>query len=113
MSSSDPNSYIALTDSTEDAARKIKKFAFSGGRQTLEEHRTKGGIPEVDVSFQMLRYGLEPSDKKLKKVYDDYKSGSMLTSELKAITIKKVSKFLSNHHKKRAKAKKKVSSFLW
>ncbi len=32
MSSSDPTSYIALTDSPEAAAEKIRKHAFSGGR---------------------------------------------------------------------------------
>lgn len=31
---------------------KINKHAFSGGRETLEEHRELGGIPEIDVAFQ-------------------------------------------------------------
>ena len=52
MSSSDTNSYIALTDTPEEAERKIKKYAFSGGQATLEEHRKLGGNPDVDVSFQ-------------------------------------------------------------
>jgi len=112
MSSSDPTSYIALTDSPEDAAAKIKKYAFSGGQQTIEEHRRKGGNPEVDVAFQMLRYGLEPDDKKLKKIHDDYKSGKMLTSELKQIAIERVQEFLRAHHKAREQAKKKVSRFI-
>ena len=109
MSSSDPSSYIALTDSPEEASRKIKKYALSGGRETLEEHRKKGGIPEVDVSYIMLQYGLEPDDKKLKEIYDSYKSGSLLSSELKQILIDKVSKFLKIHHEKRKKAEKEVS----
>ncbi len=113
MSSSDPSSYIALTDSPEEAAGKIKKYAFSGGRSTLEEHRKKGGNPDVDVAFQMLRYGLEPDDGKLKQIYDDYKSGKMLTSELKQIAIDKVSKFLIAHQKAREKARKQVDKFLW
>lgn len=112
MSSSDPVSYIALTDSPDEAARKIKKFAFSGGRKTLDEHRKKGGVPEVDVAFQILRYGFEPDDKKLKKVYDDYKSGTMLSSELKQLAIEKVRTFLRKHHKAREKAKKQVGKFL-
>ena len=113
MSSSDPMSFIALTDSPEEAARKVKKYAFSGGRATLQEHRKKGGIPEVDVSFQMLKYGLEPDDKKLKKIYDNYKSGKLLTGELKELTIEKLSKFLKHHQKEREKARKKLDKFLW
>jgi tryptophanyl-tRNA synthetase len=113
MSSSDPLSFIALTDSPEEAERKIKKYAFSGGRETVEEHRAKGGNPDVDVSFQMLRYGLEPDDKKLAQIYDDYKSGKLLTSELKQIAIEKVSEFLAHHQVEREKARSKLDKFLW
>lgn len=112
MSSSDPMSFIALTDTPEEAASKIKKFAFSGGRETLEEHRKLGGNPDIDVAYQMLRYGLEPDDKKLQKIHDDYRSGKMLTSELKQIAIEKVQDFLRQHQKAREQAKKKVSRFL-
>ena len=112
MSSSDPLSYIALTDTPEEAARKIKKYAFSGGQPTLEEHRKKGGNPEVDIPFQMLKYGLEPNDKKLKKIYDDYKSGKLLSGELKQIVIDKLTKFLKEHQQKRKKAEKLVDKFL-
>ena len=112
MSSSDLTSYIALSDSPEDAAHKIKKYAFSGGQATLEEHRKKGGNPDVDVSFQMLRYGLEPDDKKLQKISDEYKSGKLLTGELKAITIEKITSFLNGHQKKREQARKQVEKFL-
>lgn len=113
MSSSDPTSYIALTDSPDEAERKIKKYAFSGGQPTVEEHRKKGGNPDVDVSFQMLRYGLESDDKKLAKIYDDYASGKMLTSELKQIAIDKVKAFLTHHQKEREKARGKLDKFLW
>lgn len=112
MSSSDSTSYIALTDTPEEAARKIKKYAFSGGQITLEEHRKKGGNPEVDVSFQMLRYGMEPDDKKLKQIYDDYKSGKLLSGEMKQLLIERISKFLNEHQKKRVKAKKVVKDFM-
>jgi tryptophanyl-tRNA synthetase len=112
MSSSDETSFIALTDSPKEVEKKIKKYAFSGGRDTLEEHRKKGGNPDVDVSFQYLRFFFEPEDKKLQKIYDDYKSGKMLTSELKQILIEKVNFFLKEHQKKRELAKKQVDKFL-
>ncbi|MBI2151726.1 tryptophan--tRNA ligase [Candidatus Woesearchaeota archaeon] len=112
MSSSDPTSYIALTDIPEEAALKIKKYAFSGGQATLEEHRKKGGNPEVDVAFQMLRYGLEPDDKKLEQISRDYKSGKLLSGELKQIAIEKVTEFLKEHQKKRKEAQKAVQKFV-
>jgi len=111
MASSDETSFIALTDTPEEAASKIKKHAFSGGQDSIEEHRKKGGNPNVDVSYQLLNYGLEPNDKKLKKIYDDYSSGKLLSGELKEITIKKMTEFLKSHQKNREKAKKTVDKF--
>jgi tryptophanyl-tRNA synthetase len=113
MSSSDENSFIAMTDSPKDVERKIKKYAFSGGQKTVEEHRKKGGNPDIDVSFQYLKMFFEPDDKKLQKIYGDYKSGKMLTSELKEILIKKINDFLKEHQSKRKLAKKKIDRFLF
>ncbi len=112
MSSSDANSFIALTDTPKEVEMKIKKYAFSGGQATIEEHRKKGGNPEVDISYQYLRMFFEPDDEKLKKIYDNYKSGKMLTSELKEILIEKINTFLKEHQKKRELAKKQVNQFL-
>jgi tryptophanyl-tRNA synthetase len=112
MSSSDPTSYIALTDTPEQAKEKIMKYAFSGGRGSIKEHREKGGVPEVDVSYNMLYFMFEPDDKKIEQIRDDYKSGKMLTGELKQILIEKLQKFLAEHAEKREKAKDKVNEFL-
>jgi len=112
MSSSDPYSYIALTDDPATAKSKIMKYAFSGGRDTLEEHRKKGGIPEVDVAYQYLYSQFEPDDKKMQQIYDDYKSGALLSGELKQILVEKMEAFLREHAKKREHARKQVDKFL-
>ena len=112
MSSSDPNSYIALTDTPEEAEAKIKKYAFSGGQPSMKEHRKKGGNPDVDVSFQILKYGMEPNDKKLQEIYNKYKSGELLTGELKHILIEKICDFLKHHQREREKAKSKLDRFI-
>ena len=112
MSSSDESSYIAMTDSEKEVETKIKKYAFSGGRDTLEEHRKLGGSPEKDVSYQYLKFFFEPSDAKLQKIHDDYKSGKLLTSELKEILIEKMNVFLKEHQKKRKLAEKEIGKFL-
>ncbi len=112
MSSSDPASFIALTDDAKTVENKIKKYAFSGGQATLEEHRKKGGNPEVDVSYQYLNAFFEPDDKKLKKISDDYKAGKLLTGELKALLVEKMNAFLKEHQKKREAAAKVIKQYL-
>jgi tryptophanyl-tRNA synthetase len=113
MSSSDPNSFIALTDSPKEVERKIKKYAFSGGGETIEEHRKKGGNPDIDISFQYLKMFFEEDDNKLKQIEEDYRSGKLLTGELKEYLIKKINKFIASHQKKREKAKKMIDKFIY
>lgn len=111
MSSSDLTSFIALTDAPEEVKRKINKYAFSGGKATMEEHRKLGGNPEVDISFQYLRMFFEPDDKKLAKIEKDYRSGKLLTGELKKILIDKINIFLKKHQAKRKLAEKQIDKF--
>lgn len=111
MSSSDPDSTIYTTDSPATVKRKINKYAFSGGQPTVKAHRKKGGNPDVDVAYQYLTFFLE-DDKKLAKIYKDYKSGKMLTGELKQICIDTINKFLKKHQKRRKAAKKKLKKFM-
>ena len=112
MSSSDETSYISMTDNEKEVETKIKKYAFSGGQNSIEEHRKLGGNPNKDVSFQYLKFFFEPNDEKLRKIHDDYKSGKLLTSELKEILIEKINKFLSEHQNKRKLAEKQIGKFL-
>jgi tryptophanyl-tRNA synthetase len=111
MSSSEGNT-ITLNDSPEEVKRKINKYAFSGGQATIEEHRKKGGNPDVDVCFQYLKFLFEEDDNKLKKIEEDYRKGKLLTGELKKITIEKINAFLKEHQKRKIEAKKIVEKFL-
>ena len=47
-----------MTDTPKSIKGKINK-SFSGGGATVEEHKERGGIPEVDVAFQYLTFCLE------------------------------------------------------
>jgi len=108
MSSSNPSSFISLIDSSDEVKNKINRYAFSGGQKTLEEHKKKGGNPDIDVSFQYLKFFFEPNDKRLKQLEEDYISGKLLTGELKKYTIEKINEFLKQHQEKLKKAKKIV-----
>ena len=112
MSASDEKSTIYTTDSPEAVKKKINKHAFSGGQTNVDEHRKIGGNPDIDVSYQYLRIFFEPDDNKLKKIYDDYKSGKMLTGELKAILIEKINNFLSIHQEKREQVRKNIDDYM-
>jgi len=112
MSASSENETIYTTDSPEIVKKKINKYAFSGGQPDIEEHRKKGGNPDIDVSYQYLRIFFEQDDNKLKKIYDDYKSGNLLTGELKSILIDKINEFLKSHQEKREKAREHLDKFL-
>lgn len=48
----------------------INKHAYSGGRDTEEEHRKIGGNTDVDVSYQYLTFFMDDDDKlaQIKKV---------------------------------------------
>ncbi len=93
--------------------RRKNKYAFSGWQATLEEHRKKGGNPDIDASFQYLRMLLEEDDKKLQQIYNDYKSGKLLTGDLKKYTVDKINTFLAHHQKEREKARKRVGEFVY
>ena len=110
-SSSSQDHMIWLSDSEKEVKTKINKYAFSGGQSTVEEHRKKGGNPAIDIAYQLLTI-FEDDDKKLKKIHDDYKSGVLLTGELKQLASTTISSFLERHQKNRLKAEKQVDQFM-
>ena len=113
MSASEDTGTIFTTDAPEVVKKKIDKYAFSGGQPDVEQHRKLGGDPDIDVSYQYLRIFFEPDDNKLKQIYDDYKSGKLLTGELKAILIEKINEFLKGHQERREKARGQLNKFLF
>lgn len=94
MSASDANTSIFLTDTPKQIKNKVplclgianlnvyyayvltdqcsrysqvNKHAFSGGKDTVEEHRKYGGNPDIDVAFMYLTFFLE-DDEQLEKI---------------------------------------------
>ncbi len=110
MSKREPNGVIYLNEDVSNVKKKIMKYAFSGGRDTVEEHRRLGGNLEVDVSYQYLRYFLD-DDKRLNEIADNYTSGKLLSGELKKILVEVITEFLINHQRKREKVRKSVEKY--
>lgn len=113
MSSSIKETTIWLDDDSKTVEKKINKYAFSGGRATIEEHRRKGGQPEIDVSFQWLSILFEEDDEKLKTIEKEYKKGKILSGEMKKILIEKLNKFLEEHRKKRELAENTINLYMY
>jgi tryptophanyl-tRNA synthetase len=102
MSSSDETSAIFLTDTPGQIKNKINKYAFSGGGDTAEEHRAKGGNCDIDVAFQYIIYMLD-DDAKIEELRRTYSSGELLTGELKKEAIVLLQKYVAEHQERRAK----------
>jgi len=113
MSSSEHNTAIYLDDDSKIVKKKIMKHAFSGGQPTIEEHRKKGGNPDVDVSFHWLNMFFEESDAKMKKLNKDYRSGKLLTGELKQILVDKLNTFLKKHQQNKKKAAPNLKKMMY
>lgn len=111
MSSSDQSSSVFLTDLPDQVRTKIMKYAFSGGKDTVQEQRKLGADINKDISYQWLTF-FEEDDRKLEKIRVGYESGKMLTGEIKSLLVDKLNGFLKNHQKNRLKAKNKIEKFM-
>ncbi len=111
MSSSKPKSYIALTDSVEEAKEKIDQ-AKTGGKDSLEEHREKGADVEEDMVFELLAFHLIKDDEELERIRKEYSAGEMLSGELKQIAKRKIEEFLTEHQRKREEASEEVEQYI-
>ncbi|ONH68077.1 Tryptophan--tRNA ligase, cytoplasmic [Cyberlindnera fabianii] len=107
MSASDDSSAIFLDDTPKQIAKKINKYAFSGGQVSVEEHRRLGGNPEVDVAFQYLSFFLEDEDR-LKEIAEQYRKGELLSGEMKKLAIDEITKYVVEFQKRRAEVDQKV-----
>ena len=111
MSSSMPETTIFLNDSMKTMEKKIKS-SFSGGQPTVEEHRKKGGNPDIDVAYQYLRYFFEENDNELEKIREEYVSGKLLTGEIKSICIEKAESLMKEHHELKEQNQHLIKDFL-
>lgn len=101
MSASADTSAVFMTDTAKQIQKKINKYAFSGGKATVEEQRALGGDCDVDVAYQYITFFLE-DDAELERIRTAYSSGEMLTGELKQICIKLIQEFVAKFQAQRA-----------
>ncbi|KAH9020280.1 tryptophanyl-tRNA synthetase-like protein [Lactarius deliciosus] len=89
-----------MSNTPNQIKNKINRHGFSGGRETEEEHRRLGSNPDVDVSYQYLSFFLE-DDEELAQIGEDYRTGRLLTGQLKARSIKVLQEFTGTFQERR------------
>lgn len=104
MSASDPNSAVFTTDTPEQIEKKIMN-AFTGQQPTAELQKKLGGNPDICSVCQYYFFLFEPDDKKLEKIFEGERTGTLLAGEHKADLAKRVKKFMAEHQRRKEKAK--------
>ncbi|NJD75550.1 MAG: tryptophan--tRNA ligase [Candidatus Methanoperedens sp.] len=110
MSSSIPESYIALTDKPEEGAKKVMR-AKTGGRVTLEEQSKLGGEPDKCSVYELLLFHLVEDDNKLMEVYKDCVGGTRVCGNCKKYAAELMREFLKEHQEKREQAREGLGEF--
>ncbi|WP_267641666.1 tryptophan--tRNA ligase [Haloarchaeobius amylolyticus] len=102
MSSSVPASHISLLDDPEDGYDKVKS-ATTGGRETAEEQREKGGEADKCPVYELYAYLLAGDDDEFAtEVYEECVGGERLCGGCKEQAAELMEEFLEEHQKKRA-----------
>jgi len=100
------NNAIFLNDDEKTIRKKISK-AFSGGQKTVEEHKKKGGNPDVDVSCIYLK-NLFLNVNESKKIIEKYKKGKLLSKDVKKMFADEAVKFIKSFQNNLKKVSEKV-----
>jgi len=107
MSKSRPESMIELPEDTKSTTRKLKA-AKTGGRDTIEEQKKLGGIPENCMLFEMDKQHLVESDKELNSIYHACKSGNLMCGNHKNNSCALMDNFMENLVLGMEKARKNI-----
>jgi tryptophanyl-tRNA synthetase len=110
MSSSIPDSIIALTEEPKAAAKKIMR-AKTGGRVTLEEQKEHGGVPDECTVYELMLYHLVEDDNEVLGIRNECMSGDLMCGTCKKRAAGLMEEFLTDHQKKREAARERLPEF--
>jgi len=111
MSSSKPDSAIFLTDSPEEATKKIS-HAKTGGAISLDEQRKKGGNPNKCVVYELFLYHLIEDDAELRDIHNSCKKGEEMCGNCKKYASQLMEEFLNVLKNKRKISYDKIEEYL-
>ena len=110
MSSSKPESHIALTEDPKEAGKKIMR-AITGGRQSLAEQKKLGGEPEKCSIYEFLVFHLSDDDKELLELDAACRSGRRMCGTCKKDVAERIERFLREHQQAREAAREMLPEF--
>lgn len=110
MSSSIPESHIALLDDPKEGAKKVKR-AKTGGRISLEEQKKLGGEPEKCSVFELLLFHLMEDDQELLQIREECVTGQRTCGSCKNLAAERMEKFLKDHQEKRELARERLDEY--
>jgi tryptophanyl-tRNA synthetase len=110
MSSSKPESHIALTEDPKEAGKKIMR-AITGGRQSLAEQKKLGGEPDKCSIYEFLVFHLSDDDKELLELDAECRSGRRMCGTCKKDVAERIEKFLREHQQAREAAREMLPEF--
>ena len=111
MSKRNEMGMISLSDDSKIATKKIMR-TLTGGRETIEEQKEKGGNPSECVVFELFTYHFEPSDEKLLERKKACEGGKLMCGECKKQLAERTCKFLEQHQAKKSKLMKTAEKLL-
>jgi len=111
MSSSKPESAIFLTDTPQEAKKKIMQ-AKTGGAVTLEEQKKSGGKPDECMIYELFLYHLVEDDNELHTIYESCKKGQLMCGMCKKKAAEHMEQFLADLQEKRRNARGQIQAFL-
>ncbi|KAL2926730.1 Tryptophan--tRNA ligase cytoplasmic [Bienertia sinuspersici] len=79
----------------------VNRYAFSGGQDSVENHRKYGANLEVDIPVKYLGFFLE-EDAELEHIKTEYAAGRLLTGEVKKRLIEVLTEMVERHQRARA-----------
>lgn len=110
MSKSNPGSAIFLDENPEKAA-KMCLNALTGGRNTIEEQKVKGGEPDKCVVFE-YENNFFMSEKEIQDLRNKCIKGKIMCGGCKKILANNVKRFLINFQSKVKKVEKEIDKYL-
>ncbi len=110
MSSSKPESHIALTEEPKEAGKKIMR-AITGGRQSLAEQKKLGGEPEKCSIYEFLVFHLSDDDRELLELDAECRSGRRMCGTCKKDVAERIERFLREHQQAREAARERLPEF--
>ena len=110
MSSSRPESHIALTEDPEEARKKVMK-AVTGGRQSLVEQKKLGGEPDKCTVYELMLFHLSEDESELSEIFDGCKSGERVCGTCKKEAAERIRDFLVDHQREREAARERLPEY--